>query len=87
MLTLEQAKSIFTKIHPDMIMKNFVDYNDIYVIVALPKSYNEEEEGIFDGGYYSVDKESGKVMDFAPWTDDKFCEEVMYEAALASLIP
>lgn len=75
MYTMEQAKEIVRKAHPGFKIESSFDYKDRYVFSIVPEDLDLERDGGFLDGFYSVNKETGELLGFAPWDETDFLEQ------------
>jgi len=75
MYTMEQAKEIVRKGHPGFVIENSFDYKDRYIFSILPENFDKKRDGGFLDGFYSVNKETGEMLGFAPWEETDFLEQ------------
>ena len=75
MYTFEDAQKIVEKADPGYKVENGFDYKNLYVFSIVPNDYDESRDGGFLDGFYSVNKETGECLGFAPWVETDFLEQ------------
>ena len=46
-----------------------------YRCTDLPENFDKKRDGGFLDGFYSVNKETGEMLGFAPWEETDFLEQ------------
>lgn len=72
MLDMKRASQVALKTYPKLEIRSSFDYDDIFVFIMVPKGYDEDKDGAMLDNFYSVNKKTGKVSGFAPWSDQEF---------------
>lgn len=68
-MTVDSASKIVLKNYPGHKIIGCRDYKNLYIFEILPIKANIEEEGPYSDMFYSVNKNSGEVKGFAPFSD------------------
>lgn len=74
MLDIKRAGQIALKTYPKLEIRNSFDYDDIFVFIMVPKGYDDDKDGTMLDNFYSVNKKTGEVSGFAPWSDQGFLD-------------
>lgn len=75
MISLSKAKSIIEKKFSDFDVESAFDYKDKYIFAIVPKDFNKEQDIAYIDNFYAVDKNSGEILGFAPWSEPDFLEK------------
>lgn len=65
-MTVKEAMQIIKNKYPDMSVIECLDFPDFYAFGLTEKGAEDEEVG---GGYYTVEKDNGKLGVFSPTQD------------------
>lgn len=71
----EKARTLLEKTKPDALVLNVREYKGCYIFQTCPKETVLMPFSPIYGGYYSVNKLTGKIGPFNPKADTEFFEQ------------
>ena len=75
MITLKKAEFLIEEKFSDFEITSTFDYKDKYIFIIVPKDFDVDKDIAYIDNFYSVDKNTGEISGFAPWSDTEFLEQ------------
>ena len=75
MITLKKAEFLIEEKFSDFEITSTFDYKDKYIFIIVPKDFDVDKDIAYIDNFHSVDKKTGGISGFAPWSDTEFLEQ------------